>query len=253
MSYNKCPNFISNVSNICSGFVVNILSNIKATPQFSKITYNILSKHNYKHCFHISFRILLCQSPRLSKRNLTARKSNAISRVGGATPRGVPKKKMNRAFGLFCFLVFVLTPFLHSPLLPLPPRYSSLHPTLPLLPPSPVCLPSPLPSLPLPLPFPLPIAPQNGRSVDYLPHCTVGEVIGDLPKCSLKRDAFSMWSNITVIRFFGVHKTGSGRMRFGILKSTRRSTLFLFTRSVLTVHRFPDTSMQRMSLAHAAV
>ena len=93
MSYNKCPNFISNVSNICSGFVVNILSNIKATPQFSKITYNILSKHNYKHCFHISFRILLCQSPRLSKRNLTARKSNAISRVGGATPRGVPNKK----------------------------------------------------------------------------------------------------------------------------------------------------------------
>ena len=78
MSYNKCPNFISNVSNICSGFVVNILSNTKATPQFSKITYNIVSKHNYKHCFHISFRIMLCQSPRLSKRNLTARKSNFL-------------------------------------------------------------------------------------------------------------------------------------------------------------------------------
>lgn len=78
MSYNKCPNFIPNVSNICSGFVVDTLSNTKATPQFSKIIYNIVSKHNYKHCFHISFRIMLCQSPRLSERNLTARKSNFL-------------------------------------------------------------------------------------------------------------------------------------------------------------------------------
>ena len=28
------------------------------------------------------------------------------------------------------------------------------------------------------------ISMQNGRSVDYLAHCTVGEVIDDLPKCS---------------------------------------------------------------------
>ena len=78
MSYNKCPNFISNVSDMCSGFVGNILSNTKTTPLFSKIIYNIVSKHNYKHCFHTSFRIMLCQSARLSKRNLTARKSNFL-------------------------------------------------------------------------------------------------------------------------------------------------------------------------------
>ena len=28
------------------------------------------------------------------------------------------------------------------------------------------------------------ISMQNGRSVDYLAHCTVGEVIDDLPKCA---------------------------------------------------------------------
>jgi hypothetical protein len=155
MSYNKCPNFISNVSNICSGFVVNILSNIKATPQFSKITYNILSKHNYKHCFHISFRILLCQSPRLSKRNLTARKSNAISRVGGATPRGVPNNKNESCirsvlfFGLCPHPFPALTSSPTPPPLFLPPSHSPPPPSFSRLPPLPPSLPSPPPPLSL--------------------------------------------------------------------------------------------------------